>query len=74
MSQFDLARRNHWLKVTNIINRFPIQRCVNLNHRHRFPAPLATPQMKRADVYALLTENCADPSNHARNIAIVHYE
>jgi hypothetical protein len=47
---------------------------IKRNHGHRFPAPLATAQVKCADVDPLSAENCPDATDHTRNISIVHHE
>src|SRR5882672_4533115 len=72
ISQLDLASRNHGSKAANVGNRFTIQRRINFDHGHRFPAPLSAAQVKLADIDSAFAQNSTHPANDSGHIAIMH--
>src|SRR5216684_530811 len=71
-SEFDLSSRYDGRERANLLNGPLIQRSVDLNHRHRFPAPLAAAEMKPANVDAAVSQNGSDAANHTGDVAIMH--
>src|SRR5438552_1565063 len=74
LGEFDLLDGKNSFRGEEGLKCFVCDGYIQRDHRHRIAAPLATAEMKRTDVYALLAENCTNPTNHAWDIAIVHHQ